>query len=109
MNGARDARNGARTLWRRFSAIALVGSMGLACSSAESPSTYSREKLLDPATCKDCHKKYYAEWSGSMHAYASKDPVFLAMNARGHPAVFRVVSCPRLQASELCEGLILGP
>src|SRR5262249_47217403 len=26
---------------------------------------------------------HYKEWSGSMHAYASTDPIFRAMNARG--------------------------
>src|SRR5262249_18849318 len=26
---------------------------------------------------------HYADWSGSMHAYASDDPVFVAMNKRG--------------------------
>jgi hypothetical protein len=41
------------------------------------------EQLMDPETCKDCHADHYAQWSGSMHAYASNDPVFLAMNARG--------------------------
>jgi hypothetical protein len=43
----------------------------------------SRDQLMDPETCKDCHSTHYDEWSGSMHAYASLDPVFLAMNARG--------------------------
>jgi hypothetical protein len=43
----------------------------------------SVEELQDPATCKTCHPKHYEQWSGSMHAYASDDPVFLAMNARG--------------------------
>jgi len=43
----------------------------------------SREELLDSQTCKECHQDHYREWSGSMHAYASDDPVFLAMNARG--------------------------
>ena len=38
---------------------------------------------MDPETCRGCHSSYYDEWSGSMHAYASLDPVFLAMNARG--------------------------
>src|SRR5258708_7450078 len=42
-----------------------------------------REDLLNPEKCKDCHPKYYQEWSGSMHAYAMKDPVFIAMNKRG--------------------------
>ncbi len=40
-------------------------------------------ELLDPAACQDCHPNAYAQWSGSMHAYAAEDPVFLAMNARG--------------------------
>ena len=44
---------------------------------------YAREKLLDPETCKECHQDHFREWSGSMHAYASTDPVFRAMNARG--------------------------
>jgi hypothetical protein len=43
----------------------------------------TREELLDPLTCKECHAEHYQQWSGSMHAYASTDPVFLAMNARG--------------------------
>ena len=40
-------------------------------------------ELQDPATCMQCHPQHYTEWSGSMHAYASDDPVFLAMNKRG--------------------------
>ena len=39
--------------------------------------------MLDPATCKSCHADHYRDWSGSMHAYAAQDPVFVAMNARG--------------------------
>ncbi|HET6339754.1 MAG TPA: multiheme c-type cytochrome [Polyangiales bacterium] len=42
----------------------------------------TREQLLDPETCKGCHPKHYDEWSASMHAYASRDPVFIAMNKR---------------------------
>jgi len=41
------------------------------------------EQLLDPEACADCHTEHYRQWSGSMHAYAAEDPVFLAMNARG--------------------------
>jgi hypothetical protein len=40
-------------------------------------------ELQDPQTCQDCHPKHYEQWSGSMHAYASDDPVFVAMNRRG--------------------------
>src|ERR1043165_7437703 len=43
----------------------------------------SVEELQNPETCKDCHQKHYDQWSGSMHAYASEDPVFVAMNKRG--------------------------
>ncbi|HTU58989.1 MAG TPA: multiheme c-type cytochrome, partial [Polyangiales bacterium] len=43
----------------------------------------SREQLLDPETCKGCHPQHYREWASSMHAYASEDPVFVAMNRRG--------------------------
>ena len=45
--------------------------------------TLDRSALLDPESCKNCHVNHYEQWSGSMHAYASDDPVFLAMNARG--------------------------
>jgi hypothetical protein len=38
---------------------------------------------MDPETCAACHPQHYEEWSGSMHAYAAEDPLFLAMNRRG--------------------------
>jgi hypothetical protein len=44
---------------------------------------FSVEKLQDPNTCMECHPKHFDQWSGSMHAYASVDPVFVAMNKRG--------------------------
>lgn len=40
-------------------------------------------ELQNPETCKACHPKHYEQWSGSMHAYAADDPVFVAMNKRG--------------------------
>jgi len=40
-------------------------------------------ELQDPQTCNECHPKHFQQWSGSMHAYASEDPVFVAMNRRG--------------------------
>ena len=43
----------------------------------------TKDELRDPRTCQGCHPGQYEEWSGSMHAYAADDPVFLAMNARG--------------------------
>ncbi|MEO6774537.1 MAG: multiheme c-type cytochrome [Kofleriaceae bacterium] len=40
-------------------------------------------QLEDPSTCKVCHPKHFEQWASSMHAYASEDPVFVAMNKRG--------------------------
>ncbi|HEY6555816.1 MAG TPA: multiheme c-type cytochrome [Polyangiaceae bacterium] len=66
--------------------VVALGSVTGGCSDSqpsEEPRYFSRDALLDPETCKECHPKHYDEWSGSMHAYAAEDPVFLAMNARG--------------------------
>lgn len=45
--------------------------------------TLTPEELRDPNTCVSCHPAQVADWSRSMHAYASDDPVFIAMNKRG--------------------------
>jgi hypothetical protein len=58
----------------------------LGCSSQPSspPPVYlDRGAMLDAQTCLTCHADHYRDWAGSMHAYASDDPVFLAMNQRG--------------------------
>jgi cytochrome c554/c'-like protein len=39
--------------------------------------------MLDPRTCQPCHVAHFSDWSLSVHATASSDPVFIAMNARG--------------------------
>jgi len=69
-------------------ALALTSSLAAAAAWTCTPSqaedlALTRSELLDPTTCKRCHEDHYREWSGSMHAYAAEDPVFLAMNARG--------------------------
>jgi hypothetical protein len=53
------------------------------CSDADGPKDLDRAALMDPASCESCHIGHFNDWSGSMHAYAGDDPVFLAMNARG--------------------------
>jgi hypothetical protein len=63
-------------------AITLLAACADKADKAE-PKYLSREALLDPETCRECHSDHYREWAGSMHAYASLDPVFLAMNRRG--------------------------
>lgn len=70
--------------WR--SASFYLVSLVAACSSTENTGVrpaFTREELMDPTNCKDCHPQHYNEWSSSMHAYATKDPVFQAMNRRG--------------------------
>ena len=67
-------------------AAAAVVPMACGSHSSSGPAVVpvmTRAELLDPTTCAQCHSTHYHDWSQSMHAYASKDPVFLAMNARG--------------------------
>lgn len=71
----------------RFSrAFRLLGATLLASCAEDpppAPQYLERETLLDAETCRECHADHYREWAGSMHAYASQDPVFRAMNRRG--------------------------
>ncbi|MBK6697374.1 MAG: hypothetical protein IPG50_35065 [Myxococcales bacterium] len=60
----------------------LAGASLASCSSDPPRPTLTGEALLDPNTCASCHPDHFREWSGSMHAYAAEDPVFLAMNRR---------------------------
>jgi hypothetical protein len=64
--------------------LAVACALGLisACGSSES-TVLSIAELQDPQTCNECHATHVTQWSGSMHAYASDDPVFVAMNKRG--------------------------
>lgn len=66
------------SLQRVFS-IVIVAGLTACAEPNEGPPT----ALLDPAACEECHPQQYRQWLGSMHAYASDDPVFVAMNARG--------------------------
>jgi hypothetical protein len=69
----------------RLCALAL-GVLAAACSQDDPgsrPAPMTRDQLLDPATCAECHPQHYREWASSMHAYAAEDPVFRAMNQRG--------------------------
>jgi hypothetical protein len=49
----------------------------------QTPLRLSREELMKPETCQGCHPRHYRDWASSMHAYAARDPVFIAMNQRG--------------------------
>jgi len=64
--------------------LAVLGVFVLACGDVSGgPQPLDLSALQDPAACQSCHPDHFREWSGSMHAYAAQDPVFLAMNARG--------------------------
>jgi hypothetical protein len=70
-------------------AIAAVGALGPGCSTGDPAapagppeSAVSQEQLYDPRFCASCHPTQYGEWATSMHAYASDDPLFRAMNQR---------------------------
>jgi hypothetical protein len=53
-----------------------------ACDDAPAPAMGPAD-VLDPTACAECHPDHVRQWSGSMHAYAGIDPVFLAMEAKG--------------------------
>src|SRR5271154_2017340 len=66
--------------------LVALGALALAACSSSSTSTttmLTQAQLLDPLSCQGCHPDQFSQWSGSMHAYSSKDPVFVAMNQRG--------------------------
>lgn len=77
-------RKGRASLWR-LTLILLTGLTSSSCSKGEqeAPFRFTRQELMQPETCQECHPKHYREWASSMHAYAAEDPVFLAMNRRG--------------------------
>jgi hypothetical protein len=70
----------ARALSFGVGMVALIAHGG--CGGGSSTTSLTHEELMDPETCKTCHPAAYQDWSGSMHAYASEDPVFRAMNQR---------------------------
>ncbi len=63
--------------------LGLLLALGLVAGCAGDRVALDRAALDDPVTCQPCHPDHYREWSGSMHAYASDDPLFVALNARG--------------------------
>jgi nitrate/TMAO reductase-like tetraheme cytochrome c subunit len=56
------------------------------------------EQLQDPKACVGCHPLHCAQWAASMHAYASDDPVFVALNRRGQREAHLGTFCVRCHA-----------
>jgi hypothetical protein len=65
----------------RYAILAALCCFLVACD--DDPKAKPVEELMKPETCKTCHEEHFNQWAGSMHAYASDDPVFVAMNKRG--------------------------
>jgi hypothetical protein len=79
----------ARASWRSgagatLAALTLAGAGVIAACGTkdDGPPPLSGEALMNPETCRSCHEEHFRQWSGSMHAYAGEDPVFIAMNKR---------------------------
>ena len=61
----------------------VIANVPLGCSSKSSGETASDAGpgfvFRDPQSCRQCHEQHVADWEGSMHSYAEKDPVFRAI------------------------------
>ena len=81
---ARTALLSALLLLAPLAPVAAVAIALASCTSSKTDDapTLTGDALMDPNNCLPCHADQFREWSGSMHAYASEDPVFLAMNKR---------------------------
>jgi Cytochrome c554 and c-prime len=73
-----------------LTAASAAGAMGVGCGSstpalarADAGAPLTRLEMLQPTNCVPCHKSHFDDWTESMHAQASDDPVFIAMNKRG--------------------------
>lgn len=64
----------------------LAALIALACASCAARDSVDVEALRDPASCAACHPDHTREWAASMHAYASDDPIFLALERLGQRA-----------------------
>lgn len=91
-------------------AVALAGAaLTPAGCGGSAPSQLTHDQLVDPLTCKTCHPTQYQDWAGSMHAYATDDPVFQAMNQRAGVGTF-CLNChaPIAVRESLTDGTNLG-
>jgi hypothetical protein len=77
---------------------ALLLLVALAACGHSSSQKLSVAQLEDPTTCRACHPQHYAQWAGSMHAFASDDPVFVALNRRGQREAQLGVFCLQCHA-----------
>jgi hypothetical protein len=74
--------------WALASSGVFTIAAGFQGCGGSSPDQLTHDQLVDPLSCKTCHPAQYQDWSGSMHAYATDDPVFQAMNQRAQLGTF---------------------
>ncbi len=72
----------------RSTIFILILAAGLAaCSNDSKPTETEAEEvplgLQSPQECGECHVEHLRDWEGSMHAYATRDPIFVAMLNKG--------------------------
>ena len=81
-------------LWRNHLCVLICGVI-LACASEDGSDAVllldagvidaDLEQIgkLTPEYCGSCHESHFEQWRMSMHAFATKDPIFQAMNKKG--------------------------
>lgn len=91
-----------------FCFLAMIGSIG--CSSddnvidggqgPDSPALVVND--FDSAqSCQSCHPNHFEQWSGSMHAYAMKDPTLAALREIGQSAYINALDGACIQCHSL--------
>ncbi len=78
-----DSERESLLAWLVCNAPPELALLALALAACGGGANATREQMLDPTFCGSCHTQHLSDWSGSMHAYASIDPVFRAMNQKG--------------------------
>src|ERR1700733_4801007 len=81
----------------RHRALSLLLALAACGHDAPAP-TLSVAQLEDPQTCVGCHPQHSAQWAASMHAYASDDPVFVALNRRAQREAHLGAFCVKCHA-----------
>ncbi|MCZ6794518.1 MAG: multiheme c-type cytochrome [Planctomycetota bacterium] len=56
----------------------------LGCESYSGCADVELAQFSAPETCATCHPRQYREWSGSMHSYAARSPLFNALEVAGN-------------------------
>ncbi len=77
-------------------AVGLAGSMAAPEPAPARPSIRPREPIAEPnaKTCATCHPRQVAEWERSVMAYASRSPLFGALESAIEEQAGRDASCP---------------